>query len=292
MRKRYVLLIFLFLFHSAGAQELRGKWFGFITQLPGAFSEIYSLELDLRTDGDRMRGESLVSIRDTLYVRIGLYGSADADSIRLHDNVAEVRQEILPPGWMMCLKTMALALLNDGTRELLQGTWSGTGRDLEPCLPGRIILVRNKEDLAGVLKFLNSPFRPAATSPAPAGQDYSAPFLNTSARRVAEIPVSSRELQLQLRDYRKIDNDTVSVYLNRSPLVRNIRIARRMTKVSFRLDPATDLHEILLYAENLGQIPPNTSQLVLIDGRKTHRVTIRSDKQQSAAIYLRYKPQE
>ncbi|HEY1006500.1 MAG TPA: hypothetical protein VGD92_04935 [Sphingobacteriaceae bacterium] len=296
MRKRYVLPVFLFLFPiAAAAQDLSGKWFGFITQLPGAYSEIYSLELDLSVDQNRIRGESFVSIKDSLYVRIGLAGSAGADSIRLQENIQQVRQEVLPSGWMMCVKNIVLALVQDGNRELLQGTWSGEARDREPCLPGRIALVRNKEDLAGLRRSFTSPGVVTTVSNPVSGAappDFTRPFLSTYARRVTEIPVSSRTLQLQLRDYRRIDNDTVSVYLNREPLVRNIRIARKIQTVTFQLDPGTDVHEILLYAENLGQIPPNTSQLVLVDGRKTHRITIRSDKQESAAIYLRYRPEE
>ncbi len=297
MRKRYVLPVFLFLFPiAAAAQDLSGKWFGFITQLPGAFSEIYNLELDLSADENHIRGESFVSIKDSLYIRIGLAGSAGADSIRLQENIREIRQEVLPPGWMMCIKKISLTLVRKGNMELLQGTWSGEARDQEPCLPGRIIVARNKEDLAGLRRSFTNPGAVTAVSSRVSGhpvlQDFTRPFLNTYARPVTEIPVSGRSLQLQLRDYRKIDDDTVSVYLNREPLVRNVRIARKVRTVNFQLDPGTDLHEILLYAENLGQIPPNTSQLVLIDGRKTHRITIRSDRQQSAAIYLRYRPEE
>ena len=62
--------------------------------------------------------------------------------------------------------------------------------------------------------------------------------------------------------------------------------------IKFQIDKRIILHELLLYAENLGLVPPNTSELILIDGETRHRVMIVSDKQKTAAIYLRYKPQE
>ena len=98
------------------------------------------------------------------------------------------------------------------------------------------------------------------------------------------------ELQIQLLDYLKADNDTVSVYLNRNILARNIRISKRPSIIHFKLNPETEFHEILMYAENLGMIPPNTSELILIDGESRHRIMITSDNEKSATILLRFQP--
>ena len=93
-----------------------------------------------------------------------------------------------------------------------------------------------------------------------------------------------------LLDYMKIDNDTVSVYLNRDILLKNIKITKRPTIINLKLDSRIELHEVLLYAENLGLVPPNTSELILIDGENKYRIMIVSDKEKTAALYLRYKP--
>lgn len=90
----------------------------------------------------------------------------------------------------------------------------------------------------------------------------------------------------------KVDNDTVSVYLNRNLLAKNIRISKRPALLNFKLDTRIEFHEILLYAENLGLVPPNTSELILVDGATRHRVMIVSDKEKTAAVYLRYKPKK
>lgn len=292
MRKRYLLPIFLFLFTTANAQDISGKWYGRITQLPGAYSELYELELDLKQDRNRISGESFTTIKNSLYFQVGLSGSWKADSIHLQESFQTVRQEVLPSGWLMCIKNIRVTIIRVGDKEFLEGRWSGIARDLEACLPGRIIMARSKEDLTFYLAnhHITIPqVTPARRSIQPL-QDFSTPFLNTEARKVTEIAVSNRILQLRVRDYRKIDNDTISVYLNRQALIRNLRIARKMITVDFKLEPGMELNELILYAENLGRIPPNTSQLVLVDGEKTHRIMIESDKQTSAAIYLRYKP--
>src|SRR5690606_16480410 len=104
------------------------------------------------------------------------------------------------------------------------------------------------------------------------------------------IEIRQPDIQIQLIDYLKVDNDTVSVFLNRKPLARNIRISKRPVLLSFQVDKRLELHEILLYAENLGHIPPNTSEMIVVDGDRRHRVMIVSDKEKTAAVYLRYKP--
>lgn len=43
---------------------------------------------------------------------------------------------------------------------------------------------------------------------------------------------------------------------------------------TLRLNRNQELHEIILYAENLGRIPPNTSNLRIHDGIKEHQVLI------------------
>jgi hypothetical protein len=78
--------------------------------------------------------------------------------------------------------------------------------------------------------------------------------------------------------------------LNRDILLKNIKITKRPTTINLKLDPRIELHEVLLYAENLGLVPPNTSELILIDGENKHRIMIVSDKEKTAALYLRYKP--
>ncbi len=98
--------------------------------------------------------------------------------------------------------------------------------------------------------------------------------------------VTHSDLQIQIVDYMKVDNDTVSVYLNRNLLAKNIRIDKRPALLNTRIE----LHELLLYAENLGQVPPNTSEMIVVDGDKRHRVMIVSDKEKTAAVYLKYKP--
>jgi hypothetical protein len=68
-----------------------------------------------------------------------------------------------------------------------------------------------------------------------------------------------------------------------------MRIYRKVQKKTIRLDPLAGLNEIVLYAHNLGLIPPNTCLLTVDDGKSKQKVRIESTKQKSAVIYLNYR---
>lgn len=296
--KLIYLISLLFSFQLLSAQNISGTWYGKITQQPGAYRQTYDLELTLNQKRKGLSGESYATITDSLYIKIGFTGSIGDQEILLKENINEVRQEILPPGWHLCIKNLHLQLRKIGDTEYLEGTWDGKGRDQKDCIPGKVFLARSREDLGKYvaanedLASGDSIFHAVKDTAAlpPVSINFSSSFLNTEPRKVTEIEVNHTDIKLQLSDYMKVDNDTVSVYLNRSIIANKVWISKKPAVINFRLDNRIDLHELLLFAENLGQVPPNTSELLVIDGDKTHRVLIESDKQKSATVYLRYKP--
>lgn len=292
------LLIFLsMLAQNILAQNISGKWYGKITQGPGGYSELYDLELNL-TQKKSIWGDSNASMGKVVSIRIGFSGKMKGDSVKLYESLGWVREDIVPWDWVACIKTYELVYRTDAAYEYLEGTWSGISKDdpNEDCIPGKVILSRSIE---GLNKFLeqrkDSVINTIAQNQgaaAPVLVDFNSNFLETEPKKVTEIEVHNADLQIQLLDYLKPDNDTVSVYLNRKILAKNIQISKRPALIKFSIDKRIVLHELLLYAENLGLIPPNTSELILIDGETKHRVMIVSDKQKTAAIYLRYKSAE
>jgi len=292
-------LLYLFIAWSsitvAYSQNVSGKWYGKITQQPGGYSQLYDFELDLNQKKN-IWGDSYAYMKDSVEIRIGLSGFIDKDTIRLSESRDWVRIDRVPWNWVACIKNINVAYRKENSNEYLEGTWNGVSKDrpYEDCIPGRVILSRTVE---GLNQFLYEHRDSVITAPPvvvneTSTPDFSSRFLNTEATKVAEIQVKNKQLRLQLIDYLKSDNDTVSVYLNRELMAQNIWISKRPTVINFNLDPSLETHEILLFAENLGQIPPNTSELLIIDGRDTHRVMIVSDKQKTAAVYLRYKPRK
>jgi hypothetical protein len=104
------------------------------------------------------------------------------------------------------------------------------------------------------------------------------------------INVYSRQVGLEIKDYLRSDNDTISIYYNRKLLIDRLGIKKQPFRYSVRLERQSGLNEVILYANNLGEIAPNTSELIIDDGVKQQKILIESTKKTSAVIYLRYAP--
>ncbi|SDL97871.1 hypothetical protein SAMN05421813_104122 [Daejeonella rubra] len=295
---KWLLFILLTsLLNNVFSQEISGKWYGKLTQGPGGYNDLFDLELNLNQK-KYIWGESLASYGNANKIRIGLSGRIVADSIRLAETIDMIQEDIVPWKWVACIKKYNLAYRKDGNFEYLEGTWTGVSKNNpeNACIPGRVILSRSVSGLNLLLSELKDSIinteQIAYQSPEPPILNFTTEFLKTIPKKVTEIKVYHSDLQILLLDYMKVDNDTVSVYLNRDLLVKNIRVTKRPTVINFKLDTRMELHEVLLYAENLGLVPPNTSELILVDGDSRHRIMIVSDKEKSATIYLRYNSQK
>jgi hypothetical protein len=109
---------------------------------------------------------------------------------------------------------------------------------------------------------------------------------------VKTIIVNTPDVELNIYDDGTIDNDTVSVYFDNKAIVSNARLTDQAIVVKLHLDESSNTHEVVMVAENLGDIPPNTSLMVVKTGEKVYEVRIVSDEQKNAVVVFKYqKPQ-
>jgi hypothetical protein len=116
------------------------------------------------------------------------------------------------------------------------------------------------------------------------------PTLAYTARKTAAtqtFTVVSDSLVLSFYDNGVVDGDIISVYINRQAIISNTKLLEAATKKTVYL-PA-DSAELLLVAENLGSIPPNTGLLVVQDGPARYEVRFSADLQTNASIVFRKK---
>ena len=109
-------------------------------------------------------------------------------------------------------------------------------------------------------------------------------------QKISEIFFTSDSLQLSFYDNGTIDGDTISMVLNGRTIAEKIKL----TTNAFRLTiPATigpkDSLMLVLHAESLGLIPPNTGLLIIQDGANRHEIRFEGDMQRSSAVILRKK---
>jgi hypothetical protein len=112
---------------------------------------------------------------------------------------------------------------------------------------------------------------------------------NRSNELIKAITVNNTEIHLSIYDDGAIDNDTVSVFYDNRLIVSKARISDQPIKVTIQVEPSDHPHELVMVAENLGDIPPNTSLMVVRDGDKRYEVRIVSTEQKNAVISFQYK---
>lgn len=106
---------------------------------------------------------------------------------------------------------------------------------------------------------------------------------------VKTINISSREVVVNIYDNGTIDHDTISVYLDKKLVVSKQMLTTAPITVKFTVGDDNEYHELVMVAENLGDIPPNTSLMVVKSGDQNIEVRITSTEQKNAVVAFRYK---
>lgn len=115
-------------------------------------------------------------------------------------------------------------------------------------------------------------------------------FSNRSKKLVTEIPLVGDSIELRFYDNAEIDGDSISLFLNGKLLFSHIRLTGNAYRVKLAIAELENSNELIMVAENLGTIPPNTSYMVAEAGGKRFEASLESTEGSSAMIRL-YKPE-
>ena len=107
---------------------------------------------------------------------------------------------------------------------------------------------------------------------------------------IRTIDFKSDSLTLILYDNGIVDGDTVSVILNGEVIIPKQGISEQAYRKVIKIPPGSgDSLQLVLYAENLGSIPPNSGLLIIEDGTDRYEVRFKGDMKNSSAVRLRRK---
>jgi hypothetical protein len=107
---------------------------------------------------------------------------------------------------------------------------------------------------------------------------------------VQALTVANEEIKIRLYDNGEIDDDTISVYLDGELILSNKRLSASPITYTLKMDENNTEHTLVMVAENLGRIPPNTSLMIVQDGERRYSVGITSTEQKNALVRFRYQP--
>jgi hypothetical protein len=136
---------------------------------------------------------------------------------------------------------------------------------------------------------------PAVTKPEPqANKPLDDAYKKRNSEIIKTIEIDSTSFTVLLYDNGEIDGDSISLFFNGRLLLSHKRLSDKALKLTLDIDRNQDVNELIMYAENLGTIPPNTALMVVNDGDNRYEVRISSDLQKSGTIRFvhRQKPKQ
>ena len=107
---------------------------------------------------------------------------------------------------------------------------------------------------------------------------------------IKTIEIDNNSFTVDLYDNGEIDGDSISLFFNGRLLLSHKRLSDKAIRLTLDVDDNQNVNELIMYAENLGTIPPNTALMVVNDGDNRYEVRISSDLQKSGVIRFIHKP--
>lgn len=124
--------------------------------------------------------------------------------------------------------------------------------------------------------------KPVILTPAP-------PDIRNRVNEVVKtLAINSNQVTVKIYDNGEVDGDTISVYLDNKKVLSEKRLTATPLVLRFELNEEQEAHELIMVAENLGTIPPNTSLMIVEAGTQRFEVRITSTEQKNAVVKFRY----
>ncbi len=114
-----------------------------------------------------------------------------------------------------------------------------------------------------------------------------------SIETIQTVYFVSDSLKLTLYDNGEVDGDTVSVLLNGKVIMGKKGLSTTpITETIYMTEELGDSLQMIMYAENLGSIAPNTGLLIVQDGRDRYEIRFSGDLNKNAAIIFKRRQEE
>jgi hypothetical protein len=276
------LFSFLFLatIHSSFSQDISGQWVsGNVKayQLSNeTASRVYSINIKKNKS---LEGESKIYFKSKEgFLKTALFGTVDTAKHIIVLHTENFRSSV------------------DGTDKNMKDynsyTWAYSSDGINEFLT----LVRN-EEFPHIMLDSNISFARVKTVAKPIAQE----TIKTKENPVTVHPVATRtnkvfkdiladadSIKVELYDVGEIDGDSVSLFLNDKLVAVHQMLKASPLTFMLKLDRNIEENKLVLFAENLGKVPPNSAYMVITVGKKEYPVNMQSDEKTNGEIVFRF----
>lgn len=107
-----------------------------------------------------------------------------------------------------------------------------------------------------------------------------------------EIVLEGDSIRLSFYDNAEVDGDSISLFLNNAMIFTHVRLAATPYIITLPIDKLADQNDLVMVAENLGAIPPNTAFMIAMVGTTRYEAYLESTEQSSSVIRFTKKKKE
>lgn len=309
---RVIVSIFFFFPILVSAQDITGVWTGYI-RTPGSKLD-YELAI---SEGDKkLSGYSLIIYPKNGIENIGIKKAKikqNKKNILIEDGELVYDNFTTPPIRMKMFSNLSLVIKD--SLMILQGSFSTRSLDFRDTRPysGEVYLQKANRPASSKLlitldeinfphnfSFITSPNKKKNAKPPDNIKKENTVTLNPTLKpkpqtvrkieRIRDIEFTSDSLLLSFYDNGTIDGDTITIALNGKTLVEKLGLTANPYKITIPASMRSgDSLLLVMHAESLGLIPPNTGLLIIQDGATRHEILFEGDLQRSSAVMLRKK---
>lgn len=245
-----------------------GRWTGYLSQTDREYG--FYFELNLHNDGT---GRSrIISEGAGGEAEMNLRWEATDNGLILREEAVATRTD---PDWRWCIKqSQAMLKRRDGQYELAgdwQGLIEGYSDSRGACAPGQLFLSKPV-----VTKEIAARFQPRVDS-----------YAAETGRQVRvdrTLVVHNNDIRLKVWDNGIVDGDVVTLFLNGERILREYRVDKRKWSIPVKVNKGENL--LILHAEDLGKISPNTVAVSIDDGVSEQIIVLSSNLSESGAILI------
>lgn len=178
--------------------------------------------------------------------------------------------------WKWCIKSARLKLRRNANGYTLEGDWQGYLEGFTPqtgkCASGTLFLEK-----------------PITTQQIRQQEVQASKIYEAEAQREVRVSrvveVQKPVLQLKVWDSGTVDGDIVTLFLNGKKILDKHRVNKSKYAISVKLEENNNF--LILHAEDLGSIPPNTIAVSVDDGVKEQMLVLSSDLKMSGAVLVK-----
>jgi hypothetical protein len=309
--KNFVILMFLPV--QCLAQDITGNWAGYLqindTKVP--------YELVISGDKKNLSGYSLITFTfdgvenvgvKTMEIKIKRASIAIEDGDLIYDNYTTPSRRVKLYGtlvWVGRDSNMTLAgtltTRSMDMRALNENNFKGQIKlQRKPLSRSRLISKLDEMGLTEKLSFMQRPVKKEVVNTPPTKEKEtvqvkeketviksSTGVVKRETEVIRTVQYKSDSLLISLYDNGEIDGDTVSLVLNGNIILSRQGLTDKAIRKTIAASEIGDSSKLVLYAENLGRIPPNSGLLILQDGNERYQIRFSGDLQKNAAVILR-----